>query len=184
METQITDLKKGNLNVVNRGTTLKNTESLRDIHSAAFRQLGPVVEALKKIKEEWSIRQKELESIGLKKKEAALLQKENRKLIILDKLKKQDGPFTSEEQVQAYLGNDKISVKEKSNRMRDEVTYSRDTCLTLPKSSAIFRIFKTQGKKRTMLTPEEFGNNLMILLGKNKQKHSITLEDFRAALAS
>ena len=176
--------KKGNLNVVNRGTILKNTETLRDILSVAYRQLGPVVDALKEIKEEWSRRQKELESIGLKKKEAALLQKESRKLTILEKLKKQDGPFTSEEQVQAYLENNKISVKEKSNRMRDEVTYSRDTCLTLPKSSPIFRIFKTQGKKRTMLTPEEFGNNLIMLLGKTKQKHSVTLEDFRAALAS
>ena len=65
METQITDLKKGNLNVVNRGTTLKNTESLRDIHSAAFRQLGPVVEAVKKIKDRDVLKPPEVYTDGL-----------------------------------------------------------------------------------------------------------------------
>ena len=72
------------------------------------------------------------------------------------------------------------------SRMKDEVTYARDTCLSLPKTSPIFKIFKfnTEGKKRTMLTSAEFGNNLKVLLGKTNQKRSVTLQEFRAALAS
>ena len=192
MERQCGDIdhrlkQKANINVVNRGTILKNTENLRgSTPSKEFRKMGPVFEDLSEIKHEWNVRQKELESFGLEKKEANLLQRENRKLIILDKLKSQGGPFTSEEQVQAYLVDKKISEKEKLSRMKDEVTYARDTCLSLPKTSPIFKIFKfnTEGKKRTMLTSAEFGNNLKVLLGKTNQKRSVTLQEFRAALAS
>ena len=67
--------------------------------------------------------------------------------------------------------------------MRDEVTYARDTCSSLPKSSPIFRIYNTQGKRR-LLTPDEYGRNLKILLGKIQDRHAVTLEDFRDALAS
>ena len=118
------------------------------------------------------------------KKEAKLLNIENRKLKILDKLKLRNGPFTSEEEVQDYLDNSKDSPKDKLSRMKDEVTYARDTCSSLPKSSPIFRIYNTQGRKRTLLTPDEYGRNLKILLGKTQNRHSVTLEDFREALAS
>ena len=118
------------------------------------------------------------------KKETNLLHVENRKLNILDKLKSQGGPFTSAEQIQEYLVNTKNPSKVKLNRMKDEVTYARDTCSSLPKSNPIFRIFNTHGRKRTMLTPEEFGNNLKILFGKTQQRHTVTLDDFREALAS
>ena len=144
--------------------------------------MGPVVQKLREIKKEWNIRQKQLEKVGLENKEAILLQKENRKLIILEKLKSKGGPFTSEEQVQIYLADKEISEKEKATRMKCEVIYARDTCLSLPKTSPIFKIFNTQGRKRTILTPEEFGNNLKVMLGKAKRKHSVTMEDFRAAL--
>ena len=146
--------------------------------------MGPIVKILAKIKFQWIERQKELQTYGLTKKEADLLKIENRKLNILDKLKSQGGPFTSDEQVQKYLDNSKDSTKEKLSRMKDEVTYARDTCSSLPKSNPIFRIMKTQGTTRRMLTSEEFGNNLKALLGKTKQRHSVTLEDFRAALLS
>ena len=177
--------KKSSLNVVTRGTILKNTASLRgSVPTSEFRKMGPIVRELTKIKCQWSERQKELQTYGLTKKEADLLKIENRKLNILDKLKSQGGPFTSDEQVQKYLDNSKDSTKEKLSRMKDEVTYARDTCSSLPKSNPIFRIMKTQGTTRRMLTSEEFGNNLKALLGKTKQRHSVTLEDFRAALLS
>ena len=42
----------------------------------------------------------------------------------------------------------------------------------------------TSGKKRIMLTPEEFGCNLKKLLGKKKERSIITLTDFQKALNS
>ena len=68
--------------------------------------------------------------------------------------------------------------------MKDEVTYAKDTCSSFPKTSPIFIIYNTQGKKRTLLTPDEYGRNWKILLGKTQNKHAVTLEDFRDALAS
>ena len=167
--------KKFSMDAVTRGTVLKQTCNLRgSVPSGEFRKIFPVVQEIAEIKLEWNTKQKE----------ANLLQVENRKLNILDKLKKQGGPFTSDEQIQTYLDNSKDPSKVKLNRMKDEVTYARDTCSSLPKSNPIFKIYNTQGRKRTMLTPEEFGNNLKILLGKTQQRHTVTLDDFREALAS
>ena len=74
MERQCGDIdhrlkQKANINVVNRGTILKNTENLRgSIPSKEFRKMGPVVEDLSEIKHEWNVRQKVLESFGLDKR--------------------------------------------------------------------------------------------------------------------
>ena len=177
--------KKSSFDAATRGTILKQTSILRgSVPSSEFRKMCPVVQEIAEIKYQWNTRQQELQSIGLDKKEANLLQVENRKLNILDKLKKQGGPFTSDEQIQVYLVDSKDPLKVKLSRMKDEVTYARDTCSSLPKSNPIFRIFNTQGRKRTMLTPEDFGNNLKILLGKTQQRHTVTLDDFREALTS
>ena len=45
-------------------------------------------------------------------------------------------------------------------------------------------IYNTQGNKRILLTPEEFGKNLKILFGKTQQRNTVTLDDFRKALSS
>ena len=176
--------KKSKLEVFSRGTVLRYSSNLRDsVPSAEFRKMGPVVQILKDIKFNWTKRQLELQSLGLIKKEANLLHVENRKLNILEKLKKQGGPFSCEEEINAYLDsgeNSKIIL----SRMKDEVTYARDTCSSLPKANKIFRIFNTQGRKRTLLTSQEFGNNLKVLLGKKQQRHTVTLNDFKAVLDS
>ena len=62
------------------------------------------------------------------------------------------------------------------------VDKGRDTSSSLPKSNPVFRIFTTENKKRKMLTVDQFANNLKILLGKKKQRNSITLGDFQNAL--
>ena len=52
--------------------------------------------------------------------------------------------------------------------MKTEVMYARDTSLSVPKTNPVFRIrtMKVHGKKSRQLTPEEFGDNLKILLNK------------------
>ena len=176
--------KKVRLDAVARGTVLKETSKLRTNVTSEYRKMGPVVTVMDEIKYQWKLRQEELQVIGLSKKEANLLRVENRKLNILDKLKLHGGPFTSEEEIDVYFKTTKDNAKEKSQRMRDEVTYARDTSVSLPKASAVFRIFNTDGGKRKMLTPEQFAFNLKTLLGKKNQRSSVTLADFQKALNS
>ena len=144
--------------------------------------MSSVVTILDSIKVDWKERQLELQKIGLTKKEANNLHVENRKLNILEKLKQQGGPFTSSEQIDIYIKSKSDDNKKKVRRMRDEVTYARDTSKSLPKSSPLFKIFNTTAGRRRLMTAEEFGANLMILLGKKDQRTNITLEDFRKAL--
>ena len=81
--------KKFSMDAVTRGTVLKQTCNLRgSVPSGEFRKIFPVVQEIAEIKLEWNTRQKELQSIGLDKREANLLQVENIKLSIVDKLKK------------------------------------------------------------------------------------------------
>ena len=57
-------------------------------------------------------------------------------MLILDRLKEQNGPFTCVEEIDEYLQS-KLSDKEKQQRLRDDVTYARDTScqfLVLPLS--------------------------------------------------
>lgn len=173
--------KKPNIETVSRGTILKETQSLRKEVSSQYRSLESVVKVMDEIKATWKERQLELEIVGLTKKEAYNLHIENRKLNILESLKGDGGPFTSSEQIDEYL-KCKKDVKTKSNRLRNEVVYARDTSSSLPKSNPVFRIFTTENKKRKMLTVDQFANNLKILLGKKKQRNSITLGDFQNAL--
>ena len=75
---------------------------------------------------------------------------EQRKLDILDRLKAQNGPFTCTEEVDEYLISKKFSDNEKQKRMRDEITYARDTSQSLPRASPFFKIYYTT------VTPETF----------------------------
>ena len=75
--------------------------------------------------------------------------------------------------------------------MRNEVTYARDTSVSLPRSSPYFRIFKSTNKddnanggdkKRRLLTPVEFGENLKVILGKRSRRTKISIEEFKDAV--
>ena len=83
-------------------------------------------------------------------------------------LKSIGGPFTDTVSVDMYLQDGSISEKDRIKRMKIEVQVARDTSLSIPKSSSIFRIrkSKTPGEKSRELKPEEFGQNLKTLLDK------------------
>lgn len=175
--------KKPNLNTVSRGNILKLTKELREKDgSGDFRKMGSAVKILEDITADWNKRQQELMAAGLSKKEANLLHVDNRRLTILERLKAQGGPFTSAEQVDHYLLNTTDDTKVKTRRMREEVTYARDTSVSLPRNSQLFRIFGSENGKRKLLNHNQFGHNLKILLGKTCDRTTVTLADFRSAL--
>ena len=94
---------------------------------------------------------------------------EARVLEQLKELKKQGGPFTSAEEVEAYMANKSINEVQKSSRLKMEVQYARDTSLSLPKSSAVFRIMKKKEPSGSrQLSALEFSENLTKLLDKKK----------------
>ena len=60
--------------------------------------------------------------------------------------------------------------------------YARDSCVSLPRTHKVFRIFNTSVKPRRLLTSAEFGENLKILLGKRAGRITITMQEFSDAL--
>ena len=174
--------KKSNLDAVSRGVVLKGTHKLLP-ELPDFHMMRPVVKRIQRIKVEWSERQKELRARGLTSKEAMLLEKEGKKLVILESLKAVGGPFTTEDEVERYLtGNDADKIKQQ--RMRKEVAYARDTSVSFPRSHSVFRIFGTSGSKRKLLTPREFGENLKLYLGKRTGRAFITMDEYRVAVSA
>ena len=109
-----------------------------------------------------------LQMARLLKKEAQKLHVDQRKLSILERLKEEGGPFINTEQVQTFLDNvNDENRKMAQKQLRDEVTYARDTSTSLPR--AHYTVHKIMSEdtvtKKNRLKPEEFGENLNVLLG-------------------
>ena len=171
---------------VSRGNILKYTTTLRDEDDpGGFRKLSSVVKVIDNIRADWNVRQQKLAEAGLSSKETQKLNVDNRKLTMLEKLKQEGGPFTSIEEIDFYLSSS-IDEKTKQNRMKDEVTYARDSSKSLPRKSTLFNIFYVDKstKKRRLFTADEYGENLRNLLGKVSDRSSVTMETFRQALSS
>ena len=108
--------KKCDVPAVSRGTVLKYTTDLRDTDDkGGFRKMTSVVQTIEDVRAEWNARQQQLAEIVLSVKEAQNLRVENRKLDILSSLKAQGGPFTSSDEIDAYLESD-IDLDTKNKR--------------------------------------------------------------------
>ena len=74
---------------------------------------------------------------------------ENRSLSPLETLKKDGGPFTNADDVEEYVtSNIPGEIKQKS--LQNKVVYARDTPMSLPRASVLFKIMNVekQTKKR------------------------------------
>ena len=117
------------------------------------------------------------------KREEALVQ-ERKRCASLQKLKEEGGPFTSAEEVDSYLVDlDDINMKEKQRRMKLEITYARDTSTLLPRADPLFRIRKVdmKGKQRDK-TAKEFGEALVVLLGRKSDRKAMDYSTFKECL--
>ena len=102
-------------------------------------------------------------------------------MLILDRLKEQNGPFTCVEEIDEYLQS-KLSDKEKQQRLRDEVTYARDTSVSIPRATPFFKIYDTTVTPRCLFTAVQFSNNLKQYLGKRSERIKDSLDDYRLAV--
>ena len=98
------------------------------------------------------------------------------KFDILDAHKAEGGPFTSAEEVDAYLSDvtDESKAKQNACAMRGH-TLER----SLPRCH---KIVNTSVKPGRLLRPDEFGENLKALLGKRAGRTYISIEEYREAV--
>lgn len=161
-----------------------HSQQFTDLSEKSFRLYKDELKKVESLRFEWSKRQQELLKLGLSEKQAQMLQKENKKNANLRFLKTHGGPLSSEEEVETFMKTD-FTEKEKQNRLKAEIQYCRDTCISLQRDNAMFKIMNVVGNKRSTKSAIEFAENLKRFHGKisNQGDESTdTLQLFRLAL--
>ena len=158
--------KSAQLSAVSRQHIHQRTKELREGTSSSFRSYKEVAKDKRKLELAWSKSvQEKMRQGSYSKRELALIQ-ERQKLCTLEELKESGGPFTSAEQVDAFLLIPGLEERMKKKRMKMEIQYARDSTPLLPKVDPMFRIGKTlPNEKQREKTSIEFGDSLMVLLG-------------------
>ena len=144
----------------------------------AFQECRKTVQKVNTVVKAWTSNQDSLVEEKMTVKLVENSKVDTRKNSDLSTLKKVHGPFTSSDEVNAYVNDDSISEEIKTDRLYTEVRYARDTCLSLPKKSPIFRL-KRDYKN---LSYFEYSKNLCVYLDKISTNASVTDSDFSDAL--
>lgn len=126
---------------------------------------------------EWNEKQEQLKKEGLCRKEIANIGVDKRKNSDLEKLKEYGGPFTNPEDVLIFANSD-TPEETKEKRLYLEVRYARDTSLSLPKSSPMFRL--KQNYRNLPLST--YVQNLTTYLSKVSCTVNVTWSDFDNAV--
>ena len=100
----------------------------------------------------------------------------------MEQLKQKNGPFTNAEEVETFLKSE-ITDKEKQARMKREIQFARDSSTTLPRVDPIFKIqVMMANKKRRDKTAYEFGESLMVYLGRKADRSVLEYQAFQQSL--
>ena len=126
----------------------------------------------------WEEEQKALQKKGMDAKDLANLAVDIQRNTDLKELVKVGGPFLVAEDVSRYVDDPNISDAQKNARLYTEVRYARNTSLSLPKSSDVFRL----KKKYKNLSTQEYSSNLKTYLNKVTCKVNMDYNDFQSAL--
>jgi len=122
----------------------------------------------------WSFKQEELRKQGMQDKEIANLAVDKIRNKDLDSLKAMGGPFTSAAAVDQYILSGECDNEAKLNRLYLEVRYARDTSLSLPKASDLFRLIKDHKK----LPLSTYAINIKLYLNNITSNDEVTMYDF------
>ena len=159
-------------------------KELRNGTTPSFRGYKEAADKKRELELFWTRSMKERMRDGSDEKREEALVQERKRIVSLQKLKEQGGPFTSAEEVDAYLADlDDVNKKEKQKRMKLEVSYARDTSTLLPKADPLFKIRKVdvKGKQRDK-TAMEFGEALAVLLGRKADRKAMDYSTFKECL--
>ena len=155
---------------------------MREKFGRSFRSYRQATLEVKEAKTIYNKKQDEIAGQKMTLKQTSNMKIEGRLVKQVQMLKEFGGPFTSTQEIDIFLKREDIGEKVKANRMKTEVMVARDTSLSLPKNNPVFRIrtIKIQGKKTRQLNPEEFGDNLKILLNKKLEAadRSVSIKSF------
>ena len=173
------------LAAASRGIILGKTQELRETNQdASFRSFRKEVETKRDMELQWNKRQKERFAEEADITRTVAIQKERKRLDLLEKLKAERGPFTNAEEVQEYMDTD-ANPKVKQIRMKKEVQFARDSSTTLPRVDPLFKIqVSMANKKRRDKTALEFAESLMAYMGKKADRKVVEYESFRQSLRS
>ena len=115
---------------------------------------------------------------GMDEKDATNLAVDKQTNADLRKLLSLGGPFAKSDDVDRYMMVTDINDEGKNDRMYTEVRYARNTSVTFPKVSDIFRLKKNYKNLDTSV----YGANLKVYLDKVSCKVNMCYTDFKAAL--
>ena len=175
--------KSAKLSAVSRQHILQRCKEIRSGSTSSFRSYRQAAKDKRELELFWTETMKERMKRGSdERRETALIQ-ERKKLSMLEELKEGGGPFTSAEEVGAFLDDTTRDEKKKKKRMKLEIQYARDTSTLLPKVDPLFRIRKTManGKQRDK-TSTEFGGAMKVLLGKKEDRKGLEYSKFKESL--
>ena len=113
---------------------------LVELDSTILREHRKISNKTNELMKSWVDQQNQLTYARVTKKETENLKIDKRQNSDLSKLKDMGGPFISAPEVDRNVARGDLTPKEKDSRLYLEVPYARDSCLSLPKSSDIFRL--------------------------------------------
>lgn len=143
-----------------------------------FEECRKTVAKVNEVVKAWRNKQKDLVKQGMSVKEIDNVKVDKRRNEDLEILKKMNGPFTNSSEVNAYVNDEATAEDAKIKRLYTEVRYARDTCLSLPKKSDIFRLKRNHKN----LSVDEYATNLCVYLEKVTTNASVSETDFRNVL--
>lgn len=156
----------------------KSYDLLESQPSGSFKDYSPRIRSkIKELKLDWVESQQILKEKGMSEKELSNIAVDRRRMKDLQKLKAMGGPFTSATEVDRYVADG--NAEEKVERLYLEVRYARDTSLTIPKASDIFRLMKDHKKLPAMT----YVKNLKVFLDNVTTKSAVTLDDLTNAVS-
>ena len=174
------------LPAASRSIILHRTQKLRDAScDKSYRSYRKQVELKRELEINWNKNMAVKFSDDAEKKKEVAIGKERKRILMLEDLKADKGPFTNAEEVKLFLADTTLSPKEKQVRMKKEVKFARDSSTTLPRVDPIFKIQvqeKLNSKKRRDKTAEEFGAALMAYLGKKEDRVVMEYSTFKKSL--
>ena len=128
------------LPAASRSIILQKTRARREASQGpGFRSFRDKVEAKRELEVKLNKKVADKFKEDAKKKQETALGQERKRILILEQLKANKGPFTNAEEVEEYFKLD-ITEKEKQSRMKKEVQFVRESSTTLPRVDSLFRI--------------------------------------------
>lgn len=166
------------LNVASSTMVKKQSADLvQEVGFESLKEHRKTAVAIKQVKLKWNDKQRLLRHKKLAEKEIANLSIERRKNKDLETLKKLGGPFTNPTEIDKFMRS-RISRDKKNERLYLEVRYARDTSLSHPKTSCLFRLKQDHRN----LDCAKYADNLKAYLGKFTTDSFATMKDFNIAL--